>query len=233
LGKNAADPLVITLRGFIEGTTLSNLQSRMDEFKWRTNPNKVLTIAWTDMTDREWLGYRQRLDMPDFDPGWVQTYVRFALTLICPDPRARATSETDTSTSGSPPLVREINVGSAPHPVIVTIEGNNGSPLEDPVVTYRDYANADTGFSFSLTTASGGMDGDTLYRINTETHVVEISTNNGSSWSNGGGDFSGDMIQIDPQHGGTSWPLSTVDLRLTATAGSCDQFRVQYYKRWW
>lgn len=242
VGRDTPEPLMWTCAGVIQGTSLSNLQSRMDEFKYRTRPNKEITLRWSDQSGREWAGYRESLEITDFDPGWVQTYVRFTLSVLCADPRGRDTSDTNATDSGTPTsnpattgLVNEITVGSAPHPSVISITGNTGSPLASggsATVYYYDSANAATGYSFTIS-PSITWDGSAIYRINTETLVCEYSEDGGSSWDNGGGDFSGDYFEFDPIHVTSGWPSSTVDARLTATGGTCDEFKVTYRKRYW
>ncbi len=227
LGRDAPDPLTLVCEGFIDETSLSNLKDAMDEFKYRTTPNRLLVVRWSDMTDREWQGYRETLDFQDYVPGWVQTRVRFNLVIVCPDPRARDLSDTNTSTNGSLPLTREINLGTAPHPLLITIQGDSAN-LTNPTVTYRDYANSAVS-SFTITDT---LDNTEQVRVNTETHVVEKKVGAGS-WTNAGGTFSGTMMEADPIHGGSSYPPSTVDVQLTGGSGeSCDNFEVEYRKRW-
>jgi hypothetical protein len=244
LGRNAPDPLILTCSGFIEGTDLSDLQDKMNEFKWLAGPDRDLRVRWSDMSGIEWVGRLNQLQFTDYDPdAWERTQIQFAISIARNDPRGRDTSDTNVTDSGSPTsdpattgLVNEINVGSAPHPVTISITGNNGSPLTGTItVHYYDSANAATGLSFAIA-PSITWDGTAISGINTETFVCEYSENGGSSWSNGGGDFTGDYFDINPNpeiHGDTSWPLGTADLRLTETgSGTCDEFKCTYRKRY-
>jgi len=228
LGRNAPDPLLWTCSGFITATSHANLLAQVDQLKWRTRPNKELTLQWSDQSTIEWLGYRQSLDIQGFVPDWIQTACRFTLIIFCPDPRARNAAPSQSSTSGTAPLTRTIDVGSAPHPITITITGNSSQQLVNPVVNYRDYNNA-TVSSFSI---SDTLDETETYTINTETHVVEKTT--GSVVTNGGGNFSGTMFDCDPDDADPStWPIGTVSVQLTADSGDADNFQVNYRRRWW
>jgi hypothetical protein len=164
------------------------------------------------------------------DSDWVQPYVRFRVEFLCPDPRAQDTSETSTQTNGALPLTREINVGTAPHPMTITITGDVGN-LTNPVVSYRNW-NDDVIASFTITDV---LDNTETVRINTETEVVEKDS--GGGYVNAGSTFSGTMLRAYPTDGraqGGTYPPTTVDLYLTGGTGeSCDLFKVQYLKRYW
>ncbi len=231
VGRDKVDPKLVTCSGFIEATSLANLRTAMDELQWRCGPDVERQIAWSDQSTREWFGYSSGVDFTQIDDSdWVQPYVRFSVSFLCPDPRARDTSETSTQTSGSLPRTREINVGTAPHPFIITITGDSGN-LTNPVVSYRNW-NDDVIATFTITDV---LDDTETVRINTQTGVIEKDS--GSGYVNAGGTFSGTLLHAYPTDGraqGGAYPPTTVDLTLSGGTGeSCDLFKVQYYKRYW
>jgi hypothetical protein len=231
VGQQPVAPKLLTCNGFIEATSLANLKSAMDELEWRCSPDVGHTVAWSDITDREWVYARSSgVSFRGFKPEWVQPYVQFTVSFLCADPRARDTSETSTETSGSLPRAREINLGTAPHPFIITITGDSGN-LTNPTVSYRNY-NDDVIASFTITDV---LDQTETVRINTDTGVVEKDS--GGGYVNAGSTFSGTLVEAYPSDGrvlGGAYPPTTVDLFLEGGTGeSCDLFKVQYYKRWW
>jgi len=223
IGRNAPNPLLLTCNGFIEASTHTLLNTAIDEFKWLTDPNSELTVRWSDMTDREWLGYRQSLDIQGFVPDWIQKARRFTLICFCADPRARDQSATSSNTSGTAPLVRTVNLGTAPHPITITITGDVSNFLVNPVVNYRDSGDV-TQESFAI---ADTLDDTETYVINTE--LFTVTKNGASATSN----FSGTFFDCYPSDGGSSYPPSTCSVQLTADSGDADLFQVDYRRRYW
>ena len=145
MGMGVPDAARISLTGHIVGTSLANLRSNIDRFKYELRPDAELTIGFSDYSDREWLGYRQSLVINDITPGWVTEGVRFSLVILSPDPFARDPSFSNLAvTPGALPLEIEIGtMGTAPMPVVITIEGNTSNPIVNPVLRYRNSSDDD------------------------------------------------------------------------------------------
>lgn len=229
MGMDAPEALQIAVNGHIIGDTASDLRDNIDQLKYSLRPNKELTIAWSDTDDREWFGYRQSLRITDITPGWVTEGVRFALTLLCPDPFAHELSAQNPSTSGAvgaTGLVLTPLVGTAPMPMIINITGNTAAPLVNPVLHYRDGADADI-ITLSLTDA--GLDSTEDIVINTEFMTAL------KDGSNVAGNISGTYFDVDPGDGDKyADPTPTYpDIRLTSDSGSADDFSLEYKRRYW
>jgi hypothetical protein len=223
IGQDAPEPLLITLTGHLIGTSLADLQTNLDELKYRTRPNTDLTIAWSDQTTREYIGRRESLEPTDIPPGWVNPVVKVRLTILCPDPRARYSSAESESTSGAVPLILTPAIGTAPMPVIITLKGNNASNLVNPTIQYRDSSdNVVKTFTHTAT-----MDGGDTLVIDTENFTVELNDANDID------NFDGDFFDMDPNDGDyLNQPSGRPDVRLSGT-GTADQFKLDFRRRYW
>jgi hypothetical protein len=224
LGKDAPEAKVINVTGAVVGDTLAQLRSRIDQFKWMVRPDTELAVRFSDYTDREWLGYRTSLGIADIDPGWVTNGVKFDLQIICPDPFARELSLQNKQTSGAAPLVLTPDIATAPMPVIITITGNTGANLVNPVLHYRDKNNTDI---ITLALADT-LDGTETVVLDTE-HFTAVK--NGST--NVGGLISGSYFDVNPKDGDYLGSPAGPDIQLTADSGTADLFKVEYYRRYW
>lgn len=229
LGRNVPEALQIHVIGHVvnEALDLEALRASIDQFKYMLRPNKELAVRWSDMTGdtpvREWLGYRHILRVDDIKPGWLTEAVRFDLTLICPDPFANEASLQNKNTSGSAPLVLTSDVGTAPMPVIITLQGH-ATNLVNPVLHYRDGSDADIiviSYAGTLTVS------DTLV-IDTEFFTAEVNS------ANVGGLISGSYFDVDPGDGDKYGGSPTYpDIQLTADSGDATLFKVEYKRRYW
>jgi hypothetical protein len=222
LGRDAPDPLIITLRGAVVAANVSTLQDYIDELKWRLRPNKELTVQWSDTSDREWFGYRESLQIDDIAPGWIQLGVNFFLSIICPLPFAQELSQQSSSSNGTPPRTITPTIGTAPMPVEITIVGN-ASVLTNPVIHYRDSANDDV---YTLAYA-GTLSASQTLVIDTELFTAEV---NGA---NVGGNMSGTYFQVDPNDGDYLGSPAAPDIYLTADSGIATTFTVKWFRRYW
>lgn len=231
LGRDAPQALAIPVIGHVVGDiltggTLAQLRANLDKFKFIMRPDYEMAIRWSDQIldtpIREWLGYRGTLRVDDITPGWDTEGVRFQLGIICPDPFGRESTLQNKTTSGAAPLVLTPDVGTAPMPVIITIQGH-ATNLVNPVVHYRDSANADI-ITISYTgtlTAS-----DTLV-IDTEHFTAEVNS------ANVGGDISGSYFDVNPGDGDYLGSPAGPDIQLTADSGTATEFKVEYKRRYW
>lgn len=222
IGQEAPEARLLTLTGILEADSVANLQAAYDELKHRTRPTKNLTVAWSDRTGVEYTGRRESLEPDEFHPAWLQTVLAVELAILCDDPRGKETSLQNKSTNGAAPLILTPDVGTAVMPVIITITGSS-SNLVDPVVQYRDGSDTVL-YSF---TYSGTLTGSDTLVVDSEAFTVEL---NGSD---AGGNLSGTIFDVDPGDGDPYAGTPTYpDIRLTATSGSADLFKVEYYRRY-
>jgi len=227
LGRQAPDALAISVQGAIVGSTLALLRSNIDEFKFAVRPDREMTIRWSDQVGdtpiREWIGYRQVLAINDIIPGWVTEGVRFSLDVLCPDPFAREASLQSDTDNGTLPNVIVPTVGTAPMPVIITLTGNTGSPLTNPVLHYRDGDDNDV-ITLSINDA---LDSTETVVIDTEffTAIKNGSTNIGDL-------ISGSYFDVNPGDGDYLGSPDAPSIQLTGT-GAVDLFQVQWKRRYW
>jgi hypothetical protein len=223
LGDDAPEALLISIAGHVEGTSLSDLQDNIDRLKWTLRPRRELTLRWSDTSDREWFGYRHELVIADIPPGLFQKVVRFSASIVCPDPFAHELSQQTKSDPGAAPRVVTPDIGTAPMPVEITIVGNAGANLVNPVLHYRDKNNSDI-TTLGYTGSLGGS--DTLV-VDTEYFTAKL---NGSSVA---ANMSGSYFDVDPNHGDYLGSPAGPDIQLTADSGTADTFDVKYYRRYW
>lgn len=226
LGSAGVAQKPITLVGYIVATTLAQLRSRVDEIKWRLRPG-AHTLRWSDDATREWLVRTEQVLVRGFDPEWVRTSVNIEITLWAEDPRGRNPTEQNVNSAGAlPRVLTPAAIGNAPMPVILTITGNNGSPIPSITVEYRDSADA-----IIATFAWDGDDltgSDTLV-IDTGRAVVERnSTNDSANVTDSSGALPFDM---DPARGDFV-TQALPDIRIAGT-GTADVCRLTYRERWW
>ena len=226
LGRDAPAPLRIAVNGSVglDGDSLSQLQGRIDELKYRTRPDKELTLAWSDTPGREFLGYRERLNIEDIPPDWVSPAVRFDFSMVCPVPFARDDSlqtTQDATPNKTPPTVLTPTVGTAPYPLVITITGD-AVALTNPVLHYRNGADADI-HTLSYVGTLGAA--DTLV-IDTE---AQTALKNGS---NVAGDMTGTYFLVNPGDGDYLGSPNGPDVQLTADSGNHDLFKLEYRRRW-
>ncbi len=227
IGQQAPNAKLITVTGAITGSSLLDLQQRIDEFKYRLRPDRELALQWSDDQQtpaREWLAWTAELRLEEIRPSWIQKATRFRLELLTPDSRARETTLQSAENNGALPRVIESPIGTAPHPLLITITGNTVSDISDPVIDYRDSADAVVkSLAFTGITLTGT---DTLV-IDTEAFTAE---SNGVSV---GANLSGSYFDIDPDDGDFV-AAATPDVRLSDTGGgTADLFRIQYRRRYW
>ncbi len=223
LGRDVPNDFPITLKGAVVGDTLQEMRDNIDQLKWTFRPDHELQIRWSDYSDRQWLGYRETLRVDDIVPGWVTDAVKFNLLVRCPDPFAQAQVAQNNQTSGSAPRDLTPAIGTAPMPVIITIVGNTGAPLVNPVIHYRNGADADV---ITLSIA------DTL--DSTETVIIDTefftAKKNGS---NIGDLIAGSYFDINPNDGDFLGSPNGPDVLVTADSGTLDDFQLDYRRRWW
>ncbi len=228
MGRGAPDPLQIVCIGGVvgdptdpNGGTQAQMQGNLDKLKYWTRADKELTVSWSDIANRQWKGYRQRLDVGGIPPEWVTQGVHFALRILCPVPFAEDDSLSSPNTSGSSPLTITPNVGTAPYPVVIKITGNNTANLGSLVIQYRD--KADT-VIHSLT-YTGTLTGSQQLIIDTEAMTAVIGSTNEA------GNISGTYFDINPGDGDYLGSPAGPDVNITFT-GTCDDFTVEYRRRW-
>lgn len=225
LGRDAPAPLRIAITGGVWGTTLSQLQSRLDEFKHRLRPDAELVVTFSDISSRQWLGYRERLDVQDIPPDWMSEAVKFSLSILCPMPFAEDDSLQNQESNGTPPRVITPTVGSAPMPVVIKLTGN-ATALTNPVLHYRDGSDTDI-WTLSY---SGSLNASQQLVIDTEAMTAEVNSVNAA------GDMSGVYFDVNPgdadpygHFGSPTYP----DVQLTADSGIANQFRLEWRRRYW
>lgn len=236
IGRQALEQKRITLRGAIvtdfgltPAAARAQLQTRLDDLKWRLRPDVDHILRWTDGQTplREWLVQTDIVETQDFVPGWINPHERIDILLTAEDPRARARVETTRSDAGAAPrLVEFPSIGNAPMPAIITIVGNAGSNLDTPSLNYRDSSNA---ILATLTFEGAPLtETDTLI-INLETFQVTLNGANAID------DIDGDFFEIDPNDGDflSGAAADHPDITLTAVAGTADTFDVAFRERYW
>lgn len=223
-GSKTPSPLTIRVTGHIVGDTLSDLRGNIDEFKHNLQPQKQCTIRWSDMTGdspvREWLGYRDSLDIDDIVPGWLTTGVKFTATVICPEPFALEASLQNVQTSGSLPLNLTPTVGTAPMPLVITLTAS--STITDPVFSYRDKDN----LTIYQITYSGTISAAQSLVIDTDAFTAEKAS------VNVGGYMSGTYFSVDPADGDFLGSPAGPDVYLTGS-GSATLYKLEYKRRYW
>jgi hypothetical protein len=223
LGHDAPEPMLINVAGWVYGSTLSQMQSRLDELKFRVRPDAELVVTWSDVSGREFLGYRESLQIQEIAPDWLTEGVGFQLRILCPMPHGRDTSLQNDTNSGALPRVITPTVGTAPMPVVITITGNSGN-LVNPVLHYRDGSDTDI-YTLAYSGTLGAS--DTLV-IDTEAMTAVL---NGST--NKAGSMSGTYFDVNPGDG-TPYAGSPTypDIQLTGT-GTADLYKVEWRRRYW
>lgn len=223
LGRDAPEALGIHVIGSVIGDDISDLQDNIDRLKWEMRPDREFALRWSDTSDREWYGYRTTLVVNDIKPGWLTRGVSFNLKIVCPDPFARELSLQDESTSGSAPLTLTMPNGTAPMPVVITIQGH-ASTLINPVLHYRDGSDTD----IITISYAGSLNVSQTLVIDTEHFTAKV---NGS---NVGGDISGSYFDVNPGDGDKYAGSPTYpDIRLTADSGAATDFQIEYKRRYW
>ena len=223
IGNEAPEARLLMLIGYLRGSSVADLQSKLDELKWRTRAGKDLVVEWSDQTGIEYVGRRESLDVREINPGaWIRKGMGVELAILCEDPRGRETTEQNKSTNGSPPLVLTPDVGTAIMPVKITVKGNNTSNLVDPTVDYRDKSDA----VIASWTYSGTLTGTNTLVVDSERFTVELDGAHAS------GDLSGTIFDVDPGDGDYLGNPAGPDIRLTAVSGSAEQFKIEYRRRY-
>lgn len=229
MGRGAPDPLQVVCRGWVvgdpndmDGGTPAQMRANLDQLKFWTRPDKELIITWSDISGRQWYGYREELSIGGVHPEWTTPATAFALRIICPMPYAQETTPQTDDTSGAAPRVLTPSVGTAPMPILITITGSS-SNLVNPVLHYRDKNNSDIhtlSYAGTLTAAQ------TLV-INTEAMTAVL---NGST--NVAGDMSGVYFDVNPGDGDYLGSPNGPDVQLTADSGSTDDFQLDWARRY-
>lgn len=225
IGQEALAPRIISVIGALTADTLSQLQSRMDELKWRLREGKLLQVEFTDQAGRVYEGYRERLVLPDIPPGWKNSTVRLDLAILCPDPRARDATETVKSGSGGVlPAVLTTDIGTARLGPRIVINGPAAGSGVNPKLEYRDKNDV---VKASFTWAGTLNPGDQLV-VDLEAFTVK---KNGADAESG---FTGDFFELDADD--ADFPTGTwPDVQLSLGAGGSGTFgtwEVRYFRRW-
>ena len=226
LGRGAPEPLLITVDGWVIGNvdsppgTQAQMQTNLDALKFWTRPDKELTISFSDISGRQWKGSRQSLQVAGIAPEWLTEGVAFALRILCPVPYAEETSAQSDDTSGAAPLVLTPTVGTAPMPVVITITGNAGANLENPVLHYRNGADADVETLAYAGTLVAGAAGTLV--IDTGAMTAELNGVNVA------GDMTGTYFDINPGDGDLLGSPTGPDVQLTADSGTADDFQLDW-----
>jgi hypothetical protein len=196
------------------------MQANLDALKFWTRPDAELTVSFSDISGRQWKGYRTTLQVAGIAPEWLTEGVAFALRILCPVPYAEETSAQTDDTSGAAPLVLTPTVGTAPMPVVITITGNAGANLVNPVLHYRDGANSDIHTLAYVGTLAGGAPGTLV--IDTGAMTAELNGVNVA------GDMTGMYFDINPGDGDLLGSPNGPDVQLTADSGTADDFQLDW-----
>jgi hypothetical protein len=198
--------------------TIAQMQTNLDALKFWTRPDADLTVSFSDIPGRQWKGYRTTLQVAGIAPEWLTEGVAFALRIMCPVPYAEETSAQSDDTSGATPLVITPTVGTAPMPVVITITGNAGANLVNPVLSYRDGGNT----VIHNLTYVGALTGSQTLVIDTGAMTAELNSVNVA------GDMTGVYFDINPGDGDLLGSPNGPDVRLSADSGTADDFQLDW-----
>lgn len=245
LGHTASGERTFSLRGAITAdpsltgaAAKTQLETRLDELKFRLRPRRTAILRFTDLTGRFWELEFLQVITRGFAKDWVafgNAARRVDIRGVAPDPRALSETETVLSdTSALPNVFDVIPIGSATQGGVLLIEGLDASPLLSGwVLEYRDELDV---VLKSLTWEGQNLGtGDTV-RIDLEDAIVELDT--GAGFVNAVDDLKegSDLpIIVDPNDGAADSFLDQIaakvpDLRLSGT-GSLTTFSYTYRAR--
>ncbi len=248
IGRQATDILPVTLQGTIitdEGLSIpaaqTQLNDRIDRFKWRLRQQREHTVTWEDISDRFWTVEFTRIQVRGVGREFRGIAARIIMQTSAVDPRASSSTETTLGGTGSPfgsaPLTFDIiPIGDAPQGGIVRIVGNTATPLSSGwELEYRDEADA---VLKELIWDGIALESTDTVRINLEDGVVELDT--GAGFANAVADLrvGSDLpIKVDADDGTDDAFLDQIaakvpDLTLTGS-GDVDEFTYVYRARFW
>ena len=208
-------PRRMEFSGMLNAATFSEMQSRLDELKYRlAGADLIVTVA--DDETREFQGVRfEAIPAALFRPHLIQTKTRVSLVAIANDPRGYSTADTVSSSFGSTDLAMPL--GTAEVGPIIRISG----PAITPAIIYRNSAAVEQArLVLTSTIGSTGF-------IDIDLEALTLIDETGANVSEDLNSTASVFFRLDPRDGdfvGSSWPT------LNVTAGSAV---ATYRKAYW
>lgn len=208
-------PRSISVRGVIQGTSLANVRTRIEQLKDLLFRGTV-ELRFADHPDRVIYARCQEKHLLVTPPQFTYPKSKFGISFLCPDPLIYAVSPTlvafGTAFRAACPL------GTAPSAPVIRLMG----PATNPVISYRDQAGTVRG---SMTFGALSLLSTDYIELDCEfcsasKHTSGVKSNILSSLSAGG------FLLLDPHHADYAnavWPT------IEASSGTGE---VAYRKAW-
>lgn len=187
----------LVVRGYQRAPDLSTLLSRRDDLLWRLDGVNDVEVKFSDQLDRR---FTARLDgnvtIEGLQPSLSSPKHRVQIPLLCEDPRAYETSETQV-TVGSADGDVDVPLGSAPVRPSIEVD------VASFIVTYKA--------SDGTVLETLEVDGASATPVTVDMEAETITSSNGSELDNL---VDGWFFALDPHDGdypSSTWPTLAVD----------------------